>query len=63
MRSYHKGWQDRRRVRWYQGGPGESIRLNFEEYGEVYNEFFADATEAQAAFDRFIAVAADASYR
>lgn len=61
MRVYHKSWQDKRpgftrRVRWYQGLPGEKVRLNMEEYGEVWNEWFETPEAAQVAYDAFVKV-------
>lgn len=58
MRVFHKSWQNEksgwsRRVRWFRGGEGESIRLNFiDELGEV-NLFFDNEEEAQRWYDDF----------
>lgn len=63
VRSYLKGWQDRRpgftrRVRWYEGTTKSgkpSIRLNMESMGDVWNEFFSDHETARRVYEAFIA--------
>jgi hypothetical protein len=58
MRSYHKGWQDKRpgfthRVRWYQGPPGMSIRLKFDTPQGKVSLFYDTEEAAQADFEAF----------
>ena len=65
VRAFRKSWQNKRpgwtrRVRWYEGGPGEKIRLQFEDTLGKSNGFFTTAEEAQAAYDAFIAAEEDA---
>lgn len=54
----HKSWQDRRpgftrRVRWYEGP--DDVRLQFEEFGDVWNRIFTDRGKAQLAWEAFVA--------
>ena len=62
MRVYHKSWQDRRpewrrRVRWFEGGESESIRLKFTDLdeGRECNRFYTDRELATADYEAFIA--------
>jgi hypothetical protein len=61
MRSYHKGWQDKRpgwtrRARWFKpGSPTERIRIEFTDQLGKINRFYENETEATAEYEAFIA--------
>jgi hypothetical protein len=59
MRSYHKGWQNKRpgftrRVRWLQGQVIPPIRLEFMDEDGKMSDYYMDEATAQYDFDLFV---------
>lgn len=63
MRSFHKGWQDKRGPGWtrrvwlYLGQEGEAVRVKFSDVEEhrEFSQFYMRREDAERDYERFVA--------